>query len=189
MIYLTLYAMSVQVTLFAVHFAGCVNYFLAAHYHDPGNTWIGISDGGFLEKSLWFKYITSIYWSITTLTTTGYGDLHAVNTREKIFGTLYMLFNLGLTAYLIGNMTNLVVHGTSRTRKFVSNSDLLMLRLALLMELSSIFWLQHILCSIILSGFEDSCAKYLFSPESGDFFSMQFMQEEITFCICSSWKI
>lgn len=35
-----------------------------------------------------------------------------------IFNIFYMFFNLGLTAYLIGNMTNLVVHGTSRTRKY-----------------------------------------------------------------------
>ena len=64
--------------------------------------------------------MTSMYWSITTLTTVGYGDLHPVNTKEMIFDIFYMLFNLGLTAYLIGNMTNLVVHGTSRTRNFVS---------------------------------------------------------------------
>lgn len=74
----------------------------------------------FPNKSLWIRYVTSIYWSITTLTTVGYGDLHPENTREMIFDIFYMLFNLGLTAYLIGNMTNLVVHGTSRTRKFVS---------------------------------------------------------------------
>lgn len=77
----------------------------------------------FLEDSLWVRYVTAMYWSITTLTTTGYGDLHAVNTQEKMFDIFYMLFNLGLTAYLIGNMTNLVVHGTSRTRKFVSEFD------------------------------------------------------------------
>lgn len=74
----------------------------------------------FLHQSLWTRYVTTIYWSITTLTTVGYGDLHPVNEREMIFVIFYMLFNLGLTAYLIGNMTNLVVHGTSRTRKFVS---------------------------------------------------------------------
>ena len=38
-----------------------------------------------------------------------------------IFDIFYMLFNLGLTSYLIGNMTNLVVQGTSRTRNFVSS--------------------------------------------------------------------
>ncbi|KAF8035929.1 hypothetical protein BT93_C1835 [Corymbia citriodora subsp. variegata] len=74
--------------------------------------------GDFQERSLAIRYVTSIYWSITTLTTTGYGDLHPVNSREMIFDIFYMFFNLGLTAYLIGNMTNLVVHGTSRTRRF-----------------------------------------------------------------------
>ncbi|XVF88435.1 hypothetical protein PTKIN_Ptkin19aG0050900 [Pterospermum kingtungense] len=107
------------VTLFAVHCAGCFYYLIAARYHDPGRTWIGESLGkNFLEQSLSIRYVTSIYWSITTLTTVGYGDLHPVNTGEMIFDIFYMLFNLGLTAYLIGNMTNLVVHGTSRTRKF-----------------------------------------------------------------------
>ncbi|KAK7264984.1 hypothetical protein RJT34_32599 [Clitoria ternatea] len=107
------------VTLFAVHCAACFYYLIAARYPDPHNTWMGASLGDdFLEQSLWTRYVTSIYWSITTLTTVGYGDLHPVNSREMMFDIFYMLFNLGLTAYLIGNMTNLVVHGTSRTRKF-----------------------------------------------------------------------
>ncbi|KAK3210832.1 hypothetical protein Dsin_015538 [Dipteronia sinensis] len=109
----------VFVTLFAVHCAGCFYYLLAARYHNPERTWIGASLGdNFLDESIWIRYVTSIYWSITTLTTVGYGDLHPVNTREMVFDIFFMLFNLGLTAYLIGNMTNLVVHGTSRTRKF-----------------------------------------------------------------------
>ncbi|KAM2620920.1 hypothetical protein FF1_026181 [Malus domestica] len=103
------------VTLFAIHCAGCFYYLIAARYRDPEKTWIGVK---ILEQSLWIRYVTSVYWSITTLTTVGYGDLHPVNTREMIFDIFYMFFNLGLTSYLIGNMTNLVVHGTSRTRKF-----------------------------------------------------------------------
>jgi potassium channel len=108
-----------QVTLFAVHCAGCFNYLIADRYRNPMQTWIGSQMPDFKMQSLWTRYVTAIYWSITTLTTTGYGDLHAVNTQEKLFDICYMLFNLGLTAYIIGNMTNLVVHGTSRTRKFV----------------------------------------------------------------------
>ncbi|KAK9682624.1 hypothetical protein RND81_10G086200 [Saponaria officinalis] len=106
------------VTLFAVHCAACFYYYIAAHYPDPKKTWIGVEMDDFHKADLWLRYVTSIYWSITTLTTTGYGDLHPVNIREMVFDILFMLFNLGLTAYLIGNMTNLVVHGTSRTRKF-----------------------------------------------------------------------
>ncbi|KAJ0780666.1 putative cyclic nucleotide-binding domain, potassium channel, voltage-dependent, EAG/ELK/ERG [Helianthus annuus] len=106
------------VTIFAVHCAGCFYYYLAADYPNPSGTWIGTDNPSFKDQRLWDRYVTSMYWSITTLTTVGYGDLHAQNRREMIFVICYMLFNLGLTSYLIGNMTNLVVHGTSKTRQF-----------------------------------------------------------------------
>ncbi|KAK9268211.1 hypothetical protein L1049_010654 [Liquidambar formosana] len=108
----------ISVTLYAVHCAGCFNYLIAERYPDPKRTWIGAVEPNFKDDSLWNRYVISIYWSITTLTTTGYGDLHAENPREMLFDIFYMLFNLGLTSYLIGNMTNLVVHWTSRTRNF-----------------------------------------------------------------------
>ncbi|PKA47202.1 Potassium channel KAT1 [Apostasia shenzhenica] len=108
----------IAVTLFAVHCAGCFNYFIADRYPNPKRTWIGAEMQDFRQERLWIRYVTATYWSITTLTTTGYGDLHAENTREMLFDIFYMLFNLGLTAYLIGNMTNLIVHGTSRTMNF-----------------------------------------------------------------------
>ncbi|KAL6500710.1 hypothetical protein OROHE_025507 [Orobanche hederae] len=107
-----------QVTLFAVHCAGCFNYTIADRYPHPEKTWIGAVYPNFRQLSLSDRYITTLYWSIVTLTTTGYGDLHAENSREMLFYIFYMLFNLGLTSYLIGNMTNLVVHWTSRTRNF-----------------------------------------------------------------------
>lgn len=106
------------VTLFLVHCAGCLYYLLADRYPHQGKTWIGAVIPNFRETSLWIRYISAMYWSITTMTTVGYGDLHAENTMEMIFIIFYMLFNLGLTAYLIGNMTNLVVEGTRRTMEF-----------------------------------------------------------------------
>ena len=104
-----------------VHVAGCLFYRIAAYYKDPSKTWIGSVWEDFHTESLWVRYVKALYWSITTLTTTGYGDLHAVNHDEMVFVMFYMMFDLGLTSYLIGNMTNLVVHATSRTRQFVSN--------------------------------------------------------------------
>ncbi|XP_071726528.1 potassium channel KAT3-like [Rutidosis leptorrhynchoides] len=108
----------ISVTLFAVHCAGCFNYLIADRYPDPNKTWIGAVYPNFKDESIWNRYVTSLYWSIVTLTTTGYGDFHAENAQEMVFDICYMLFNLGLTAYLIGNMTNLVVHWTGNTRDF-----------------------------------------------------------------------
>ncbi|KAK7351402.1 hypothetical protein VNO77_10833 [Canavalia gladiata] len=104
------------VTLFSVHFAACFFYFLAVN-HDKKTTWLSLPNDD-NQKNLWNLYVTSMYWSIVTLSTVGYGDLHPMNTREMVFDIIFMLFNLGLTSYLIGNMTNLVVHGTSRTRRY-----------------------------------------------------------------------
>ncbi|KAE8668392.1 Potassium channel AKT2 [Hibiscus syriacus] len=108
----------IAVTLFLVHYAGCLYYLLADRYPHRGKTWLGSVNPNFRETSLSIRYILALYWSITTMTTVGYGDLHAVNTVEMIFIIFYMLFNVGLTAYIIGNMTNLVVEGTRRTMEF-----------------------------------------------------------------------
>ncbi|CAM6101908.1 unnamed protein product [Calypogeia fissa] len=109
------------VTLLAVHCAGCFYYLIAARYPRSkiDQTWFGSLDNGhFLEEDLYNRYIATMYWSMTTMTTTGYGDLHPVNPREMVFDIFYMLFNLALTAYIIGNMTNLIVHITGRTRNY-----------------------------------------------------------------------
>lgn len=106
------------VTLFLVHCAGCIYYLLAVLYPHEGRTWIGSMNPNFREADLYILYVSAIYWSITTMTTVGYGDLHAENAAEMVFIIFYMLFNLGLTAYIIGNMTNLVVEGTRRTMEF-----------------------------------------------------------------------
>ncbi|KAH6835869.1 potassium channel protein [Perilla frutescens var. hirtella] len=111
----TRYIKLICVTLFAVHTAGCFYFWLATHYRVSDDTWIGSQVPHFEERSVWLGYTYSMYWSIVTLTTTGYGDLHAENTGEKVFSIFYMLFNIGLTAYLIGNMTNLIVHSSIRT--------------------------------------------------------------------------
>ncbi|KAK8535258.1 hypothetical protein V6N13_081397 [Hibiscus sabdariffa] len=103
------------VTLFAVHSAGCFYYWLAVHHEPPEDTWIGKKIGDFKQKSVRHGYICSIYWSIVTLTTVGYGDFYSLNEAEKIFNMIYMLFNIGLAAYIIGNMTNLVVDASVKT--------------------------------------------------------------------------
>ena len=90
-------------------------FWLAVHHKTPESTWIGKQLYDFKHTSVWLCYTYSMYWSIVTLTTVGYGDLYAVNTLEKVYSILYMLFNIGLTAYIIGNMTNLVVHSSVRT--------------------------------------------------------------------------
>ncbi|XP_051151158.1 potassium channel AKT1-like [Andrographis paniculata] len=106
------------VTLFSIHCGACVFYLIADKNKDPKNTWIALMMEDFHQEPLWDRYVISMYWSIVTAVTLGYGDLHPVNTQEMVFDIFYLLYLLGLSSYIIGNITNLIVQSTFRTRKY-----------------------------------------------------------------------
>ncbi|KAK3224624.1 hypothetical protein Dsin_004486 [Dipteronia sinensis] len=113
------------VELYCTHTAACIFYYLATTVPraKEGYTWIGSLKMGdysyshFREIDLWTRYVTSLYFAIVTMATVGYGDIHAVNFREMIFIMIYVSFDMILGAYLLGNMTALIVKG-SKTEKF-----------------------------------------------------------------------
>eukprot|EP00850_Spirogloea_muscicola_P001493 SM000005S17290 [mRNA] locus=s5:1189145:1195739:- [translate_table: standard] len=106
------------VTLLVVHFAACTFYLCFARATNKTHTWVGYTYPNFESYTLAAKYVVCMYWSMVTVTTVGYGDLHPVTIFEMILDFIYMLFNLLLTAYLIGNMTSLIVGVTARTKRF-----------------------------------------------------------------------
>uniref|UniRef100_A0A0E0KR37 Potassium channel n=2 Tax=Oryza punctata TaxID=4537 RepID=A0A0E0KR37_ORYPU len=115
----------ITVELYCTHTAACVFYYLATTLPPAreAGTWIGSLSLGnaryinFREVDLLTRYVTSLYLAIVTMATVGYGDIHAVNTREMAFTAVYISFSILLSAYLIGNMTALIVKG-SRTERF-----------------------------------------------------------------------
>ena len=57
------------------HLTGCLWYFTAKLEGLNPNTWV--MRGELQDDSISMLYISSIYWSFTTLTTVGYGDITA----------------------------------------------------------------------------------------------------------------
>jgi len=53
------------------------------------------------------KYIASMYWAFTTMTTVGYGDISAVTMSERIFAMLGMLVGGFVFSALIGTISHL----------------------------------------------------------------------------------
>ncbi|XP_055810942.1 potassium channel SKOR-like [Solanum dulcamara] len=123
----------ITVELYCTHTAACIFYFLATTLPEEkeGYTWIGsltlgdYSYSHFREIDLWRRYITSLYFAIVTMATVGYGDIHAVNLREMIFVMVYVSFDMILGAYLIGNMTALIVKGSKTVRYRDKMTDLM----------------------------------------------------------------
>ncbi|KAH6837532.1 STELAR K+ outward rectifier [Perilla frutescens var. hirtella] len=122
----------IAVELYCTHTAACIFYYLATTIPEEkeGYTWIGslklgdYSFSHFREIDIWKRYTTSLYFAIVTMATVGYGDIHAVNLREMIFIMIYVSFDMILGAYLIGNMTALIVKGSKTVRYRDKMTDL-----------------------------------------------------------------
>ncbi len=126
--------------LFVCHWGACLFYYLARCRSFESDTWVGTFAPNLPNQpvrrsvcslvylflfscsealpSTASQYIKSLYWSITTLATVGYGDYTPVNDVEMAFVVSYMVFNVGLSAYLLGNMTTLATKADNATAAY-----------------------------------------------------------------------
>lgn len=56
------------------------------------------------------RYITSLYWTVTTFATVGYGDISAHNDLQRLYASFVMLTGVGLFGYAIGNIATLIAN-------------------------------------------------------------------------------
>lgn len=110
---------NVFLTFFLANLSACAFYFEALQQGLGPNTWVGAAIyPTFQGTSTADMYIYSLYWSVVTLSTTGYGDIHAYNPVEAGLIIFWLLFVFFFTAYIIGSITLLVVKGDERMGKY-----------------------------------------------------------------------
>mmetsp|Transcript_88637 Transcript_88637/g.247995 ORF Transcript_88637/g.247995 Transcript_88637/m.247995 type:complete len:688 (+) Transcript_88637:95-2158(+) len=78
----------------------------------------------------WHLYITSLYWSVMTITSIGYGDITPVRNEEYMVCVLCMLLGGVLWAYIIGSLCGVMANGDPVESNFESNMDLLNLMMS-----------------------------------------------------------
>ncbi len=75
---------------------------------------IGMLFYSYSEK---WSYIDSLYFSVITLATVGYGDLHPTNPMSKIFTIFYVLVGVGLALYVATSLSKSIIEGKERQVK------------------------------------------------------------------------
>lgn len=105
-------------TYYSVHWSACIFYYIARMQGLGGDTWIGHDTTLLIKSTPFERYIVSVYWSITTLATVGYGDFTARNIPETAWALVYMFYNLGLSAYILGSFTLIALRSDEQVNAF-----------------------------------------------------------------------
>ncbi len=93
----------VVVILFIAHWMACTFYLIGSIELDTEPVcWLTIAK--VQDKSNFDKYVISLYWAFTTMTTVGYGDVAPYTMNEKIYAIFSMLIACGVFAYVVGSI-------------------------------------------------------------------------------------
>lgn len=111
----------------SAHWYACLWYLIAQWDGFENDSWVS-QDGtpsitpaeaqrmGLRQSFVAEQYVASLYWSVTTMATIGYGDISPTTTGERVFGLFAMvtatfLFNYGITTVvtLVANTNRAVV--------------------------------------------------------------------------------
>ncbi|MCF8306874.1 MAG: cyclic nucleotide-binding domain-containing protein [Ignavibacteriales bacterium] len=69
------------------------------------------------------NYIIGIYWTVTTLTTIGYGDITPVNDIQRLFTIFVEIVGVGFYSLLIGNIAGLISKRDPAKQKYSENLE------------------------------------------------------------------
>ena len=81
----------------------CTNLSSLTWYDSTSQVYIPLRDASFQDQ-----YVASLYWTVTTLTTVGYGDIVPINNQERILAIFIMVIGATVFGYVVANMSTII---------------------------------------------------------------------------------
>lgn len=89
-----------------IHLVACFWYLIAKIDDFDEETWVVRMH--MQDDDNFTLYITSVYWTVQTITTVGFGDIPAVTVMEKIIAIGWMIVGVGFYSFTNGNLSSIM---------------------------------------------------------------------------------
>lgn len=103
------------------HWVACLWFFIGETTKASGESWL--TSASLDNVRTMTQYMKSLYWSITTLTTVGYGDITPTNDLEIAFTLVIMFLGVSMYAFIIGNVASLISNLDANQGRFREKLD------------------------------------------------------------------
>ncbi len=98
-------------------------YWTALFAHWVACGWIKLNPKFLADADMTTRYIRSLYWSVTTLTTIGYGDITPTTNEQTVYTMFVMILGVGIYGYVIGNISSILSNVDIARIKFQDKLD------------------------------------------------------------------
>ena len=103
------------------HWVACLWFFIGNVAPVYSESWL--RDASLEDARTTTQYMKALYWSITTLTTVGYGDITPTNDVEIGFTLVIMFLGVSMYAFIIGNVASLIANLDANQGRFREKLD------------------------------------------------------------------
>ena len=106
---------------FVAHIFACFWHFLALPSPNTNRTWL--TAGEFDTDPASDQYIAALYYTIVTMLTVGYGDIHPTNPQERAYSVFTMLSGGVIFGALMSKVASVIEKRHPQARAFKENMD------------------------------------------------------------------
>jgi len=91
--------------LIVAHFISCIQYIIIKD--DLASSWLSLAN---VDTGTTFdRYVASLYWSIATMATVGFGDIYPTNTKERLTTICVMIVSSIVFGYILSSIGSLLM--------------------------------------------------------------------------------
>ena len=92
--------------IFVNHICSCLFYYISRLFNNNENTWVYHLN--YNDRSNIDLYYISLYWTLTTVTTVGYGNVSAFSSIEKIYSIFVICLGIVIYSFWIGTLSGII---------------------------------------------------------------------------------